>query len=92
MIVELRQKSQVTIPADILKALNLKTGDKLEFTVQNGKIIVQPVVTIPKDQAWFWSEKWQGEERTVEEQIKKGRVKGFDNIEAAIKFLDNQNE
>lgn len=92
MVVELRQKSQVTIPSDILKALNLKTGDKLEFTVQDGKIIVQPVVTVPKDQAWFWSEKWQAEERTVEEQIKNGQVKSFDNIDDAINFLDNQNE
>lgn len=92
MVVELRQKSQVTIPADILKALNLKAGDKLEFTVQDGKIIVQPVITVPKDQAWFWSEKWQAEERIVDEQIKNGQVKSFDNIDDAINFLDNQNE
>lgn len=88
MVVELRQKSQVTIPADILKALNLKAGDKLEFTVQDGKIIVQPVVTVPKDQAWFWSEKWQTEERIVDEQKKNGQVKSFDNIDALIEDLD----
>ncbi|MBA1337116.1 MAG: hypothetical protein HPY66_3552 [Firmicutes bacterium] len=88
MVVELRQKSQVTIPADILKALNLKTGDKLEFSVQDGKIIIQPVVTIPKDQAWFWTEKWQAEERIVDEQIKNGQVKSFDNIDALIEDLD----
>lgn len=88
MIVELRQKSQVTIPADILKALNLKAGDKLEFTVQDGKIIIQPVVTVPKDQAWFWSEKWQAEERIVDEQIKNGQIKSFDTIDALIEDLD----
>ena len=88
MVVELRQKSQVTIPADILKTLNLKAGDKLEFTVQDGKIIIQPVITVPKDQAWFWTEKWQVEERIVDEQIKKGQVKGFDNIDALIEDLD----
>ena len=92
MIVELRQKSQVTIPADILKALNLKTGDKLEFTVEDGKIIMQPVVTVPKDQAWFWTEKWQADEKIVDEQIKNGQVKSFDNIDDAINFLDNQSE
>jgi antitoxin MazE len=88
MVVELRQKSQVTIPADILKALNLKAGDKLEFTVQDGKIIIQPVVTVPKNQAWFWSENWQAEERIVDEQIKNGQVKSFDNIDALIEDLD----
>ncbi len=89
MVVELRQKSQVTIPVDILKALNLKTGDKLEFTVQDGKIVIQPVVTIPKDQAWFWSEKWQAEERVIDEQIKNGQVKSFDSIDALIEDLDS---
>ena len=88
MVVELRQKSQITIPADILKALNLKTGDKLEFMVQDGKIIVQPVVTVPKEQAWFWSEKWQAEEKIVDEQIKNGQVKSFDNIDDLIEDLD----
>jgi antitoxin MazE len=88
MVVELRQKSQVTIPADILKALNLKTGDKLEFTIQDGKIIMQPVVTVPKDQAWFWTEKWQAEEKIVDEQIRNGQVKSFDNIDNLIEDLD----
>jgi len=90
MIVELRQKSQVTIPADILKALNLKTGDKLEFTVQDGKIILQPVVTVPKDQAWFWTKDWQAAEKEVDEQIKNGKVKSFDNVDDAIRFLDSE--
>jgi AbrB family looped-hinge helix DNA binding protein len=88
MIVELRQKSQITIPADILKALNLKTGDKLEFSVQEGKIVIQPVITVPKDQAWFWTEKWQEEERIVNEQIKNGQVKSFNDIDALIEDLD----
>jgi antitoxin MazE len=88
MVIELRQKSQVTIPADILKALNLKTGDKLEFTIQDGKIIMQPVVTVPKDQAWFWTEKWQAEEKIVDEQIRNGQVKSFDNIDNLIEDLD----
>ena len=90
MIVELRQKSQVTIPADILKALNLKTGDKLEFTVQAGKIILQPMVTVPKDQAWFWTKNWQAAEKEVDKQIKNGKVKSFDNVDDAIRFLDSE--
>ena len=89
MIVELRQKSQVTIPSEILKALDIKTGDRLEFTVEDEKIIIQPVVTVPKDQAWFWTKKWQEQEKTVDEQIKKGQVKSFDSIEKMIEDLDS---
>lgn len=89
MIVELRQKSQITIPAEIIKALNIKTGDKLEFSLQDGRIIIQPVITIPKDQAWFWTEKWQKEERIVDEQIKTGQLKVFETIDNLIEDLDS---
>ncbi|NJD02345.1 MAG: AbrB/MazE/SpoVT family DNA-binding domain-containing protein [Ruminiclostridium sp.] len=89
MIVELRQKSQVTIPTEVLKALNLKTGDKLEFTIIEGKIVIQPVITVPKDQAWFWTENWQKEEKRVDEQVKNGQIKSFDNIDYLIEDLDS---
>ncbi len=88
MIAKLRQKSQVTIPAEILKKLKIKTGDKLEFSVREGKMIVQPVVTVPREQAWFWNEKWQMEEKIVDEQIKAEHVDSFDNIDELIEDLD----
>ena len=37
----LTQKGQVTIPLDIRKKLNLKTGDEILFKVENGKILLQ---------------------------------------------------
>lgn len=36
-------KGQVTIPQDVRKALDLKQGDQLEFVVENGKAVIQPV-------------------------------------------------
>ena len=51
-------------------------------------IILKPVQTIPRDQAWFWSEKWQKMEREADEAIIRGDVVGpFDNVEDAIKAL-----
>ncbi len=88
MIVELRQKSQITIPDEVLKTLNLKTGDKLEFSVKDGRILIQPVVIVPKDQAWFWTESWQREEKIIDEQIKEGQLKSFNSIDDLIEELD----
>ncbi len=51
MLVDLKQKSQVTIPKGFVKKLNLKVGDKLEIEETNGKLIITPVVIVPKDQA-----------------------------------------
>ena len=39
----LTQKGQVTLPAKIRKALNIKTGDKISFTLENNRIIAIPV-------------------------------------------------
>lgn len=36
-------KGQVTLPAVIRKQLNLKTGDRIVFTLEGNKIIAEPV-------------------------------------------------
>ena len=46
-IIELRQKSQVTIPKSIVKRLNLNEGDKLEIYEQDGEIRIVPVAVYP---------------------------------------------
>ncbi|SDI42407.1 AbrB/MazE/SpoVT family DNA-binding domain-containing protein [Natribacillus halophilus] len=61
--VRLRGKNQVTIPSDLVEQLDLSEGEQLEVAVENGRIILIPVMTIEKDQAWFWSDEWQEEEK-----------------------------
>lgn len=48
MIIELRKKSQITLPKDIVKQLNLLEGDKFEVTVENGVIKMEPIVVYSK--------------------------------------------
>lgn len=36
-------KGQVTVPANIREQLNLQTGDRLDFEIENGTIRVVPV-------------------------------------------------
>ena len=42
---------------------------------------------VPKDEEWFWSEEWQKGERAVNEDLKAGRYKVFDGVEALIADL-----
>lgn len=88
--VRFKKKAQVTIPYDFVQELNLKEGDNLECRLENGKIVIVPVVSIPKDQAWFWSEEWQEGEREAEEDIKAGRVHSFDDAEEAVEWLNRK--
>lgn len=40
-------RGQVTLPADVRRALGLQGGDALEVTIEDGRIILQPVMTLP---------------------------------------------
>lgn len=90
--VRFKRKSQVTIPKDFVEALKLKEGDNLQCRLEDGKIVIVPMISVPKDQAWFWSEEWQKEEMEAEEDIKAGRVKSFDNIEDLLKSLHEDSD
>ncbi len=75
MLVELKQKSQVTIPSELVKKLKLKAGDKLEIEEKDGCLVITPVEVIPRSQMWFYSSEWQADEQKVEQQIHEGKVK-----------------
>jgi len=83
MVTKLRERSQVTLPEEIVKKLDLKAGDNLEITLEEDKIVIKPVVVIDRSQLWFWSKDWQAKEKEVEADIKSGRIhkaKGFKDL------------
>ena len=49
MLAELRQKSQITIPKEIIVKLGLSEGDKLDIFEKDGIICILPVVVYPKN-------------------------------------------
>ena len=49
MLAEIRGRSQVTIPADIIKKLGINEGDKFDITEKDGGIFLCPVVVYPKN-------------------------------------------
>lgn len=51
---KLTVKHQVTIPADVRKALGLKAGDHVVFEVRDGEAVVHKVTREePYDEAWY---------------------------------------
>ncbi len=48
MLAELRTKSQVTIPKEVVTKLGIKEGDKLDVVEKDGVIQLIPVVVYPK--------------------------------------------
>jgi AbrB family looped-hinge helix DNA binding protein len=49
MLAEIRGRSQITIPAEIIKKLGISEGDKFEIVEKDGGIFLCPVVVYPKD-------------------------------------------
>lgn len=85
---EVRNRNQVTLPKALTKTLSIREGDILEYTIENGKIIITPKTLVPKVQAWYWSKEWQAAEKEVEEEIAaKGHGKEYtaDEIWGEIK-------
>lgn len=88
MVTKLRERSQVTLPAEIVKKLDLKTGDNLEITLEEDKIVIKPVVVIDRSQLWFWSKDWQTKEKEAEADIKSGRIHKAGGFKDLIEKLE----
>ena len=85
----LRKKGQITVPNQVRELLNVTEGDDLAFYVaEGGKVMVERLQTIPPDQAWFWTEHWQKMEREAQADLDAGQVQQFDNVEAMIDWLN----
>lgn len=51
MLAELKDKSQVTIPKTIVRELGLERGDMFDVVIENGAVMLVPVVVYPKAKA-----------------------------------------
>jgi antitoxin PrlF len=91
-LVQIRKKSQITLPQSVRKALNIEEGDYLDVRVKDGEIILKAKKLIDKDQTWFWTERWQQGEQEADEDIRLSRTHRFENIDRAITFLHEQAE
>jgi bifunctional DNA-binding transcriptional regulator/antitoxin component of YhaV-PrlF toxin-antitoxin module len=89
----LRTKGQVTLPNEVRKLLRANDGDDLIFRVDEyGQVIVEKAITIPADQAWFWSERWQKMERDAQADIESGRVHRYSDVDEAIAGLEKSED
>lgn len=84
MITELRKKSQITIPKEIIIKLGLSEGDKLDIFEENGSICIMPVVVYPKK----YLNELQEEINTVKIKIASGEQPVFDSLDTLFDKLE----
>ena len=75
MLAEIRGRSQITIPAEIVKNLGISEGDKFDIIEKDGGIFLCPVVVYPK-------EKIAKIAKIIKESKADGKMqKSFDSVE-----------
>ena len=84
MLAELRTRSQITIPKQIVISLGLSEGDQLEVFLFVGMVCMVPVVTYPKK----YVEDLKKEVKELKKNIKSGKQKVFNNIDDMISSLE----
>ncbi|MBI4595236.1 MAG: AbrB/MazE/SpoVT family DNA-binding domain-containing protein [Candidatus Tectomicrobia bacterium] len=89
MLTQLRSRSQITLPREIVEKMKLQEGDNLEVIIEDDKIIIKPVLIIDRSQAWFWSREWQAMEKEAQEDIDQGRVCKAKDIKELMEKLDS---
>ena len=86
-LIQLRKKAQLTLPQSVREKLGLEEGDLMDVQVRNGEIVLKVKKLIDKEQAWFWSTRWQQGEKEAEDDIRNGRVQSFPDAKSAMAEL-----
>lgn len=86
---QLRDKSQLTLPAEVRRALHIEEGDEVTFTVlEDGNVVLRGMTTIPADQKWFWAEEWQEGEREAARARTAGETTVYESGDAFLARMD----
>ena len=83
MLTELRTKSQITIPKDIVMKMGLREGDKLEIVEKDGVIELMPVAVYPKK----YLDELRSEINEAKAKIAAGEQPVFDTVDALFEAL-----
>jgi AbrB family looped-hinge helix DNA binding protein len=87
-LIQVRKKAQLTLPLSVRRKLGIEEGDYVDVQVRDKEIVLRLKKVVDKEQAWFWTKRWQEGEREADEDIEAGRVYNFPDADSAIASLD----
>jgi len=90
-LTRLTSGGQITLPKEIRLKTSMEVGDFVEVKLdEEGHIVLTPKKLVDASQAYFWTKEWQRGERKADEDIKAGRVKQFNSVTEAVKYLEDK--
>lgn len=92
--VSVQSRGTIALPADLRRRMHLdEPGAQVQIIErEDGSVELQPMLPIPADQRWFWTERWQAMEREADEDIAAGRVLTFDSVDDFIEHLEDHRD
>lgn len=88
--VVLRKKNILTLPREIADRLQLAEGDEFIVTEELGRIVLTPALSIPVDQAWFWTPEWQARVAEAEADRRAGDSTVYASEAEFLAALDDE--
>ncbi len=91
-LIQVRKKAQLTLPLSVRRKVGVEEGDFMDVQVREGEIVLRVKKLVDKEQAWFWTKRWQEGEKEAEEDIRAGRVHRFPDSKSAVAYLHSRAE
>ena len=88
--VSVQSRGSIALPAELRRRHHLDEPGAQVRIVENedGSIQLEPMLPVPADQRWFWTERWQAMEREADEDIAAGRVLELEDADAFLAHLE----
>jgi antitoxin PrlF len=87
---KIRPKAQLTLPEEIRRAMHVSEGDEIEFVIRaDGTITVRGYVSIPSDQAWFFTPEGLAGKQQADVEIAAGAGTVHGSAEAMFDHLQS---
>jgi bifunctional DNA-binding transcriptional regulator/antitoxin component of YhaV-PrlF toxin-antitoxin module len=92
--VSVQSRGTIALPAELRRRHHLdEPGAQVKIVErEDGSIELQPMLPIPADQRWFWTERWQAMEREADEDITAGRVSRAMDIDEFFDMLERSRD
>jgi bifunctional DNA-binding transcriptional regulator/antitoxin component of YhaV-PrlF toxin-antitoxin module len=89
-LLTMRSRGTFVLPADVRRRHHLDGPDAQIRLIEqdDGRLEIVPVTTVPADQAWFWTDRWQTMEREADADIAAGRTTTVDGMDGLLGHLD----
>ena len=84
-LMRVRRLAQLTLPAEVRRALNVQEGDFLEAQIVEGGVLLKPVAVVERERAWRRINELKSRVRDLKPGAVKTDTEVEEEIAAAVK-------